>query len=234
MKINPCRVLLLLGLMIFSCTKESFTGVEYPSEYHKSGTRLNGNLRVFASNGEVRDAETITHYREHDSANLNSYFRNNLGNLYGYLDTVKFSDARNGILIQGYTPYNCLIARNGPDYTLTRTDTTLGTSFMNEISHNIEYYIVREKPAIYSESLYSSTRGVYLFNYTTTEKYIFSKTAEVLVAPVLLFNVYNNGIDAGISYFSYKNNYLQEDFFKYLNPGDTVAVSEYFITYENK
>jgi len=55
----------------------------------------------------------------------------------------------------------------------------------------------------------------------------------VLVAPVLLFNVYNNGIDAGISYFSYKNNYLQEDFFKYLNPGDTVAVSEYFITYEN-
>lgn len=234
MKFNPYRLLLIFGLLFFSCTKESFTGVEYPSVYHKSGTRLNGNLRVFASTGELRDTETITRYSEHDSANLNHYFSNNIGNPSGYLDTVKFSDARNGTLIRGNTPYTCLIARKGADYTFTRKDTTVGSSFMNEISHNIEYYIVREKPAIYSESLYSSTRGVYLFDYTTTEKYIFSKPAEALVAPVLLFNVYSKGIDAGISYFSYKNNYLQEDFFKYLNPGDTVVVSEYFITYENK
>ena len=226
MKFFPCICLLFFGVIVISCSKETLAELGYPSIFHKSGFRLNGSLRVFASTGEVIDKDVISRFNESDSSQLN-YQTNYVVSYPGAWDSVTFSDPGHAIM----NSLQCRVDRDGKNYILTRLDTTLSVTYMEEYSHNIAYFIGQIKPIIYSESLSSSTRGEYLFPYSATQKFLLSKTGDKLVAPLIVFKLYSSYANGLGSYTSYVNNILQDDFFKSMNQGDTVVLNEYVITY---
>jgi hypothetical protein len=231
MKISSRLFLLFFAAFIFSCSKDSLVDLGYPSTYHKTGIRPNGDLRVFSSAGEINNRDIISRFNQTDS-----FFFNNtsdeLGNYSHKMDSIYFSDAGNAIMTEYNTALHCLVKQEGKNFLLTRTDTTNGTTYLNEMSHNITYYLGQVKPDLYSESLYSSTRGNYYFNYSATEKFILSKPGAELVAPILEYKIYRAAVNGGGDYSGYINNILQDDFFKNLDKGDTVIIKDYLITYE--
>ena len=231
MNVSSRLFLLFIGVFIFSCSKDSLSDLDYPSTYHKSGIKPNGSLRVFSSAGEINNRDIISRFNQTDS----SFFNNtsdNIGNYPGKMDSVYFSDAGNAIMTEYNTALHCLVKQEGKNFLLTRADTTKGTTYLNEMSHNITYYLGQVKPDLYSESLYSSTRGDYYFNYSATEKFILSKPGEELVAPILEYKLYRAAVNGGGDNFGYINNILQDDFFKNLDKGDTIIIKDFLITYE--
>src|SRR5260221_11016041 len=140
MKISQLLFFLFL-VFIFSRKKDGAgLNIAYPSNYHKSGIKPNGNLRVFSSTGEISDQSVISRFNETDSSNFSSV-ADNIGNYPGRMDSVKFSDAQHARMNENYTPLNCLIRLEGGNIILTRTDTSVGGTYSNELTHHISYYI---------------------------------------------------------------------------------------------
>ena len=232
MKINQFLFFPFLWIFIFSCKKDSASlNIDYPSNYHKSGIKPNGNLRVFSSTGEIRDQSVISRFNETNSSSF-SAVADVIGNHPGKMDSVKFSDAQHASMNNNYIPLNCLVSQESATIILTRTDTSLGSTYLNELTHDIYYYIGQVKPDVYAEYLISSTRGDFYFGYSAREKFILNLSGSQIVAPLVQYNLYLAGLNNGTYFNGYVNNNLQNDFYKNMNAGDTVTLREYLVTYE--
>jgi hypothetical protein len=227
MKINKFLFLLFLWVLIFSCKKDDAIKITYPSAYHKSGLKTAGDLRVFSSNGEIRDKSVISRFNQTDTSNFSivaDYIKNNRGTL----DSITISDVQHATVYDRYSPLNCLFIQERDRLILTSTDTITGYSSGNEFTQNPDYYIGQVKPEVYAEYLISSTGGNYQFGYTAREKFIFHNSGGQLVAPFIIFMVHRKQVEYGGS----MNNILQNDFFKKLPSADTVTLKEYLVLYE--
>ena len=201
--------------------------ITYPSAYHKSGLKTAGDLRVFSSNGEIRDLSVISRFNQEDSSNF-SLVADNIKISHFTMDSVQFSDVQHAIVNDRFVSLNCLFTQEGDRLILTRTDTIIGYSSGDEFTLSPAYYIGQVKPEVYSEYLISSTRGNYQFGYTAREKFIFHNSGGQLVAPFIIFMRHREQVE----YWGYMNNILQNDFFKKLSTTDTLTLKEYLILYE--
>jgi hypothetical protein len=227
MKSKQLLFLLLLVLVTFSCKKNDTTQITYPSVYHKSGLKTAGDLRLFSSNGEIRDPAVKSRFIQLDSAQVNS-FSKFIRDYPGHMDSINLQDAQHAIINDGYVSMNCVITQSGNRLTLTRADTIIGYSSGDEFTRTIAYYIGQIKPEIYTEYLISSTRGAYSFGFTGREKFVLDKSGGQLSAPLILFIQHNQQQQP----ISYVNNILQEDFYKNIAVGDTLSLKKYLVLYE--
>lgn len=219
--------LLFLLALDFSCKKDDLQ-IAYPSAYHKSGLKVTGDLRVFSSNGEIKNPSIISRFAGKDTAYY-SAVANYIINERGVMDSIKFSDAQHGIMNDRYQPLKCLISRQDDTFVLSRTDTTRGYSSGDEFTHSMMYYIGNIKPEVYTEYLISSVRGLYVFGYTAREKFVLKESHGQLVAPLIQFIQHRNDVQLNIGYV---NNILLNDFYKMISTDDTVTIMEYQILYE--
>ncbi len=221
---------LFLCLLIFSCEDDDVSLVTYPSFYHKSGLMSSGNMRVFSSMGEIKSNSVINRYAEYDTSYY-SYYAKDISN-YAFMDSVKFIDSKNAILNHQYSNQDCLYSQENDLLVLTEVDTGKDCCTYREVmSRSILYYISQVKPEIYSEYLYSSTRGDYYFGFVGKRKFVFTKSGQQLVAPIIQFTQHYGSV-FNVTTRGFVNNVLQPDFYTYLAIGDTVTLMESLIRYD--
>lgn len=227
MKNNKFLILLLLGLAIFSCRKNDDSSITYPSVYQKSGLKSAGDLRIFSSNGEIRDPAARSRFNLMDSANFtiySEYIRDNQETM----SSIQLQDPHHAIVNDKYIAKNCALTRERNRLILTRADTSIGYSEADEFTRSPSYYLAQIKPEVYSEYLISSTRGFYQFGYTGREKFILDRSTGKLAAPFIFFTLHRLQQEYRLNV----NNNLQEDFYKNISVGDTIALKEYLVLYE--
>lgn len=227
MKSNKFLLLLVWWIAIFSCKKNDDSKITYPSVYHKAGLKARGELRLFSSNGEIRDPTALSRFNLLDTANFTTfseYVRDNQETM----STIHLQDPQHANITDRYTAKNCLITRERGRLILARTDTSAGYSEADEFTRSPSYYIAEIKPEVYSEYLISSTRGFYQFGYTGREKFILERSGGQLAAPFIFFTLHRQPQEYRLNV----NNILQEDFYKNISAGDTIALKEYLVLYE--
>jgi hypothetical protein len=153
------------------------------------------------------------------------------GNSPSVMKYIKFSDAQHAEVADQDTLRSCVVSEDGANIILTRTDTSIGSTFANELTRHIIYYIGEVKPEVYSEYLISSTRGSYVFGYRAREKFVLLQSEGQILAPFIGFKQHIGG---GPGIPMYINNNLQTDFYKNIESGDTVTLKEYFLTIGNE
>ena len=219
--------LLLLGMVIFSCKKNDTTQITYPFVYHKSGLKIVSDLRLFSSNGEIRDPELISRFNQQDSSQFTLY-ANAIGDDHFRMDSVFLQDPQHAVIKDYNVLKNCIITQAGSILTLTTVDTSIGYSSGDEFTSTPGYYIGRIKPEVYTEYLISSTRGAYSFGFTGREIFVFDRLGGQLAAPIILF-IHRKQLQQNMSFV---NNILQEDFYKKMAVGDTLSLKKYLVLYE--
>jgi len=216
-----------LCLFIFSCKKnDSGLSIDL-SIYSKSGIRANGNFRIFSQTGEITDPFIVSRFNLNDTFDF-VYMEDVTGNSPSVMKYIKFSDAQHAEVADQDTLRSCVVSEDGANIILTRTDTSIGSTFANELTRHIIYYIGEVKPEVYSEYLISSTRGSYVFGYRAREKFVLLQSEGQILAPFIGFKQHIGG---GPGIPMYINNNLQTDFYKNIESGDTVTLKEYFLTY---
>jgi hypothetical protein len=214
-------------LFLLSCNdKEVQPSIAFPSEYHKSGVEPGDGFRVYTREGELRDKLILEKFIGIDS----TYFNNMNYNMrrHGFYDSIKFSPIRQASLV-GYWKTDCTTSGSGGLIVLTQNDTIdRCCSYPEVLTRTFDYYIVQIKPNVFSESIYSSTRGAYLFTYVYQPKFVLMKYDGKLVAPFIQYvrhsdTAYEQGE---------LNNLPVLDFYKYLTEGDTLILTNSFITFE--
>ena len=157
---------LLLTALIFSCEDEDEASVfSYQSAYHKSGAESKAKLRVFSSAGEINNNSVIKRLLQKDSSFYNYYF-DYISNGPGIMDSVFFVDRQHARLSHQDTNRDCMLSIDRTQLILTETDTTsICCTFGDVYTRSFRYYLVKVKPEVHSEYIYSSTRGDYFFGF---------------------------------------------------------------------
>jgi len=219
--------LFFLFALIFSCEEEEVSLLTYPSVYHKSELESTGKLRVFSLAGEINNNSVINRFIQNDTSFYNYYFYY-INNEHGIMDTVYFVDRQHARLSHQYTNMDCMPAMGRRNLILTQTDTaSICCTYGEVFTRSFSYYLVRVKPEVHSEFIYSSTRGDYYFGFWGQRKYVFNESHGQLVAPMILY------IKHSVNYYSgFENNFLQPDFYSNLAVGDTVTLMESVILLE--
>jgi hypothetical protein len=217
--------------LIISCNdKEVQPSISYPSMYYKSGLEPGRGFRVYTKDGEVKDKLTLEKFLAIDSTYFNNMNYNLRTHSY-YMDSVKFSRPHQATLFRSNSEIDCTTSNSGGLIVLTQNVTIdQCCSYPEVITRTFGYYILQVKPNVFSESIYSSTRGAYLFTYVFQPKSILMKYNGKLVAPVIEYvrhsEVYYDR--------AMLNNILLPDFYKYLAEGDTLTLTNSFFTFELK
>ena len=125
MKSNKLIFFLLGWLLIYSCKKNDSTQITYPSIYHKSGVKADGDLRLFSSTGEVSDPAIVSRFNLTDS-NFFTLYSNNILAYYFVMDSIYFQDPQRAIIVGIYGPKNCVVThtRNRLNFTATSAFST--------------------------------------------------------------------------------------------------------------
>lgn len=222
--------LLVCFLYLFSCRKEdTVIQVSYPSVYTKSELRITSAFRVFSSQGEINTPSIISRFSESDTSFL-SYIANSLLTRQGWIDTIQFSAPPQAKVTYHYYAINCLVSPESGKIILSRTDTSNGFTGGEVLRKTLAFNMGLIKPEVYSEYIYSSTGGNYLFGYTAKEKFVFTEYEKQLSAPVILFKLRKDGV----SQYDYTNNILPTNFYKTLQTGDTLSIWECSILYQKR
>jgi len=145
------------------------------------------------------------------------------------MDSIRFVDEQHAIVNDGYAHRSCTIDHENEALILTRTDTSQSTCSGDQFTRTMTYYVGEIKPVVYSEYLVSSTRGYYVFGYTSTGKYVLQESNGQLVAPEIFFVYHTTNYYQGNT-----NNILQDDFFKNMAEGDTASIMGYQLLYEKQ
>ena len=226
---------MFLFVLIFSCSCEDdeVALMTYPSFYHKAGVMSSGSMRVFISNGEIKDRAIVNRLAAYDTTFYNQYLKY-WSNTYGFLDSINFFDSKHATLDHEFRDNDYLPSQEGNLLVLTGIDIVKDMTYREVMSRTLPYYIGRVKPEIYSEYLTSSTRGDYYFGVSLKRKFVFTKSGQQLVAPIIQFGRHLIGPDGVYTgtYFGIANNVLQPDFYKNLAVGDTVTLVESLMRFE--
>jgi hypothetical protein len=220
--------LFLLLLASLSCDDDNETSaLTFPSVYIKSGIEAVGKLRVFAVTGELKQNSIVSRYNQYDTSYFNGY-ANYIRNDPGIMDTVYFLNGQSAVLSHESKDLDCLLTKENNSHILTESVVASKCCTYGEVvTRSLPYFMARVKPDVFSEYVYSSIAGNYIFAYSGRRKFVFQESGGQLVAPVILYNLHSKNFDGG-----FVNNTLQPDFYSILADGDTVALMEYQILYE--
>ena len=233
-KLNCMRVMrlplsIVICILFISCKKDEDIQFTYSSIYHKTEIKAVWGVRVFSSHGEIKDHSVIRRIVRYilPASPIEIEVVTNPG----ILDSVMFIDAQQAILNHGFFDWHCVISMQSRYLLLTTNDTIQAFTSNDELSQTVGYQLGQFKPEIFLEYLVTSTGGRYLFGYKARTRYVFTQAKNKLSAPIIFYKHYRNSqfYEGG-----YINNILQKDFYKNLSPGDTVALQEMAIQYENK
>jgi len=212
---------------IFSCKKENID-FDYGATYYKSSIQQFGLLRYYTSNGEITNSSAINNYFDDDTTQFGFYFQYVMRQ--GYYDTLTISSP-NEVFDDTYNwRIRYSATKDGRRLILTQ-DTVLNFSGPDEYTKSPPYYLSQYQPKVYSEWLYSSVRGEYIFGYRGESKNVVAADERGLVFPLIFYRQRRNG-KYPIS--SYVNNYVRKDFFKNILAGDTLSVLEVRVYYDKK
>src|SRR6187399_1251915 len=94
---------LFLFVLIFSCSCEDdeVDLMTYPSFYHKDGLVSSGNMRVFTSQGEIKDLSIINRLAGYDTMYFNQIMKFKI-NRSGFMDSVNFFNSKHAALDHEY------------------------------------------------------------------------------------------------------------------------------------
>jgi hypothetical protein len=227
MKSKKYLFMFLTAIAVVACQKNDDSRITYPSVYRKSGLKPAGELRLFSSNGEIRVPALLSRFNFLDSANFTNY-SNYARDNQETMNRIQFQDIHYAIITDRYLENNCRVTRESSRMILSGIDTIVGYSQSDEFTRSPSYYISTVKPDVYAEYLVSSTGGFYQFGYTGRGKYILDRYRGQLVAPFIIFTQHRQQEQ----YTLYINNILEEDFYKDILPGDTIALKEYLLLYD--
>lgn len=222
--------IIVFWMFVAACKKEDgFLSISYPSVYHKSIMKANGELRVYTKAGEITDSAVISRFNQTDSfifSQIASYMIDSRGTL----DTIQFSTGKQASVVDRDISVNCTVKVQSKSLLLTAVDPEIGSTSGEVFTRKVDYNIGQVKPEVFSEYLISSMGGYYIFGYSYKPKFILIQSGSQLVAPFIQF------AEHGMNTFFGKrvNNILQSDFYKSLPAGDTLTLHEYLIFYEKR
>ena len=224
------RIILLTGILIlcsqsWSCTK---TGqkISFNSTYYKTQAKPSSSYLVFTNHGEVSDPVIVSRFYAVDSVFLLYTSQNFIYNTY-FMDSVLFTDLQHARMYHNSQWNKLDVTDQYSNYIFTRTDTSTSSITGDPYSQSLEYWICQYKPEIYQEWLISSTRGNYVFGYTTREKYLFKFAGDYLTAQMTLFIRHLPYLET-----EFVSNSMDGKFYQNLAPGDTIGVQTYSLFYD--
>lgn len=212
----------LLLLFVLSYCSKNNNSLQQGVTYHKSGKNALP-IRVFSNNGEIKDVATVARFTQLDDLEISR-----LSNYLGPLDTIQIIDGSKARIFEygKFSDFTYAAVTNG--FNFYSLDTLTLYSPGDVYTRTLSYYICLYKPAVYSENIVSSTAGYYLFQYKTQRQHFIENGNNQLVVPWMIFN---HHFSIGSDSYSIQNK-LDVNFYKTLQPRDTVVLREYSITYE--
>jgi hypothetical protein len=220
--------LLVIPTLMLSCKEDNKASLLiYPAVFYKSGVEATGNLRVFASTGEIRNSRIISRFSQYDTSYLNTY-AHYISKDPQIMDSIVFANKEAARLRHEGKYLDCLLATQSDLIILTEKNVTSKCCTPAEVlTRSLPFHMSRQKPEVHSESLYSSTGGNYNFSFTGRSKYVLKESSGKLVAPLILYNLHSKNFVSG-----FVNNLLSADFYSILGTGDTIAIKEYQFLFE--
>ena len=212
---------------IFSCKKENID-FDYGATYYKSSIQQFGLLRYFTSNGEITNSSAINNYFDDDTTQF-GYFSRYLMQP-GYYDTLIISSP-NELIDDTYNWRLRYPAKLDGRRMIVTRDSIFGYSGPDEYTKSPGYYLLHYKPKVYSEWLYSSIRGDYIFGWLGEIKSVVTTDGTRLILPLIFYSQRSNG---QYPRSNYVNNYVAKDFVKNIMKGDTLTILEVRTYYDKK
>jgi hypothetical protein len=222
--------LFIAGVYIFSCGEDDLDPITYPSLYHKSGTEVVGSLRLFSSQGEIKNQLITSTYMQRDTPSFNNFIRF-VRSYEGIMDSVQVFDPQHARLNHEWKQTDCSLSTEGDLLVLTKREVSPECCFPDDTyTKSLPYYLSRVKPEVHSEFIDSSTGGNYYFGYRGKKKFVLKRVpGGKLVAPVMWYTRHSTNT---YYYSGNLNNILQNDFYRNLATGDTVTLMEFNILLE--
>jgi hypothetical protein len=152
----------------------------------------------------------------------------NVGDHIGGLDSIRILDGSNAILFEYSTNNQYTYSKISKTYNFSSKDTLTGYSYGDLFTRSLNYTLSLYKPIVYSETIVSSTAGFYQFQYKGRRQYFLEKDKDRLIAPWIVYNDHNSAVTITYSW----QNKLDQQFYKTLQPSDTIVLKEYSIVYE--
>ena len=214
-------LLLMFSCILYSCKKEN-NSISAGSSYHRA--ELNGSsIRVFASSGEIKIPSIVNRFTQTDGQTIS-----NIGDHLGGFDSIHIMDGSNATLFEYSTHNQYIYSKVSKDYNFSSKDTFTGYSYGDLFTRSLNYTMSLYKPIVYSETIVSSTAGLYQFQYKGRRQYFIQKDNDRLIAPWIVYTYHNSA--TVISYTL--QNKLDLKFYETLQPRDTIVLKEYSIVYE--
>jgi len=215
-------VTILVLAVIFCDCKKGDNSLQHGITYHRSANS-GGSIRVFGSSGEIIDATIVNRFTQLDDANMTT-----MGTHLGTLDTIQIVDGNNARLFENGRYSDFAYASISRDFNFYNSDTISGYTYGEVYTRTVNYYLCLYKPIVYVETIASSTAGTYQFLYKGRKEYFIEEKNNQLVAPWIVFYYH---FPSGSSAFSIQNR-LDKNFYKSLQPRDTVVLREHSLSYE--
>jgi hypothetical protein len=211
----------MLTCAIYSCKKEN-NSISAGSSYRRTVTN-GSSIRVFANTGEIKNQSILNRFTQTDDQMIS-----NVGDHLRGLDSIRILDGSSANLFE-YSTYNLYTySKTSKDYNFSSKDTFTGYSYGDLFTRSLNYTMSLYKPIVYSETIVSSTAGFYQFQYKGRRQYFIQKDKDRLIMPWIVYNDHNSA--ASITYTL--QNKLDQQFYKTLQPKDTIVLKEYSIAYE--
>lgn len=228
MRVSALSVALILLLAVISCKKDSAFPFTKSAVYYKNGVAEVSQPRLFALSGEIKNTALLQKFENYDDNWVDAEIEQ-LFPYTGRIDSIGVLNENQIDVNDGnqYRPY--AVSRKGNLMTLTGKDTIRSTSSNEVFTRTIPYYVGLYKPPVFSETLVSSTRGYYLFEYTTLKQFFLEAENGTPRVPWLICMVHQAD---GSIYPVPVQNKLDINFYKNLSPGDTILVREYVVSYK--
>jgi sporulation protein YlmC with PRC-barrel domain len=229
MRIPASPVAILLLSIALSCKKDSEKIPLEPSAvYHKTSVATTAPVRLFALSGEINSGPVIQRFQNSDDSWLNSLSAQLFPNK-GIIDTIRVQQGGDMALFDNFQYKTYSVNQQGNKITLTAKDTITSISYSEVYTRTIPYAIAFYKPPVFSETLVTSTRGIYGFEYRTLKQYHLEAEQYAIRAPWITGVIhYANG---GIVSLMVQNK-IDINFYKILAAGDTIIIREHDVVYE--
>lgn len=229
MRVPALSVAILLLLTALSCSKD---GSPFPLEtsvvYNKKSISTAAPIRLFARSGEIKTASILTDFTNRYNGSF-SALSDQLYPNQSRLQNIKVQSEQVIEVNDNYQYYPFNVTRKGDKITLTAGDTAKYMSYNEVFTRTIYYTISLYKPPVYYETLVTSTRGIYGFEYASQKQYHLEAYMKGINVPWILGVIHNAN---GSSLSLMVQNKIDVDFHKTLAAGDTVVVREYVVRYE--
>ncbi|WP_187262827.1 hypothetical protein [Pontibacter beigongshangensis] len=146
------RLLLLLGVFT-ACNKEEVAPeLQYPSTYASKNMHNTTSVRMYTSNGEVKDAAVISAFLQKNTQLTPFYHLKDKAIETGGAEKLTFLNAQEAELVSGTNTQRFNIAKNGLELILTNQQETTGTyNRESEAFADFTYAISKYKPIVYDK-----------------------------------------------------------------------------------